>query len=193
MLIDKWSQSSRFSRLATLTALIVIGTVAVYNWMVQPHVHYLMAAQKYEEVSNDLVGKNNKIKINVTSLSKQLADLQSQFENINSKLISQADAKKFFDNIQTKSRQAGCTVLSLNFLTGQDVKDTDTVYMKSARIKIAGNYKEIVELIKNLQNQESQVLLDSMKISTNMENEILQCDMTVTVFVLPDKENELDD
>ena len=192
MLLEKWSQSTPFSRIATMTVFILIGAIAVYNWMVKPHVNYLMAAQKYHNVTTDLNKKNKKLITDVTSLTQKLENIQSQFNSLHSKLISESDAKNFFDNIQNVADQAKCSVLSLNFLTTDTDQDTtQSVIRKRARLVIAGSYKDIVSLIDEFQTDTSQICLDSVNISSISDSDMLKCNMTITAYVIAEKEIEV--
>jgi Tfp pilus assembly protein PilO len=178
-MLEKMSQSKRIGFFA---AFIVIVSIGIYNWMVWQHINYLMAAQQYQSVSTELVSKNKNLVNNITSLKQKLQNLQSDFNGLNSRLLSDSDAKNFFDNIQNVAEQYNCTVLSLNFLTTDTLQD-QTVNIKRAKLKVAGNYKDIVSLMNKLQGDKNQILLDSVSINSDIDSGKLQCDMNITLYV----------
>ena len=61
MLTDNLAKLNRSSRNSIFAALIVIAGVAMYNWIVSPHVTYLYAAQKYDSAMDKIVEKNKAI------------------------------------------------------------------------------------------------------------------------------------
>ena len=65
MLFKGQTISIHFSRNVMLTSLVLIGTIAFYNWVVAPHRNYLLAAQRYASVTADLVKKNQIINIKI--------------------------------------------------------------------------------------------------------------------------------
>jgi len=54
-----------------LAALVLIGVIAVYNWLVVPHRNYLLAAQKYESAAGNLARKNRVIAKNMKVKTKK--------------------------------------------------------------------------------------------------------------------------
>ena len=48
MIIGNFAKLNRSTRDSVFAALIVIAAIAMYNWIVAPHVDYLFAAQQYE-------------------------------------------------------------------------------------------------------------------------------------------------
>jgi len=76
MLLDNLTKSTRSSKNVALVTLILIGVIAVYNWLVAPHRNYLLAAQKYESTAGNLAKKNQIIAKKVKNKTKELDRLQ---------------------------------------------------------------------------------------------------------------------
>ena len=58
MLIDNLANLNRSTRNTIYAALAIIAVIAMYDWILAPHVTCLFAAQQYESVINKAVEKN---------------------------------------------------------------------------------------------------------------------------------------
>ena len=54
MLTEKLAKLNNVSQHSISTALVIIFTIALYGWIVSPHVTNLYAVQRYENVVDDV-------------------------------------------------------------------------------------------------------------------------------------------
>lgn len=194
MLSQNQIKAIRSSKNVVFAALVVIEAIALYNWIVRPHVNYLRAAQICESVADKLAKKNQIISNNVTTRRKELKELEERFEHIYIKLFDPVKAKEFFSDIQAMAEETNCVIYSLNFSptdsaleAGQEVSSHITA--NHAILSAVGNYKDAVALINKLQGRSKQVWIDSISIEPVGNNsEQLKCDMTVTIYIIHSKE-----
>jgi len=192
VLIDSLAKLNSVSRSAISTALVLIVAIAVYNWIVAPHVIYLSAVQRYDSVVSDMVKKSKILSSAVTIKQKKLEKLHEQFAHLQGILFTVDKAKDFFSDLQAISVQAGCTVYSLNLVTNErnseqgQAEDALGIVTKSAILSVIGAYGDIIRLIENLQAREQKVWIDSVKM-TSCEDASgqLKCDITITVCIIP--------
>jgi len=192
VLIDSLAKLNSTSRNAISAALVVIVAIAVYSWIVAPHVTYLSAVQRYESVVDDVVKKNKILSSAVRTKKKKLEQLHEQFAQLQGSLFMVDKAKEFFSDLQAISVQAGCTVYSLNLITSeQDAQDgqaetTSGIVTKSAVLSVIGAYGDIVRLMESLQAREQKVWIDSVRM-TSLDNasDQLKCDITITICTIP--------
>ena len=78
MLIDNLANLNRSTRTTVFSALIIIVAIAMYDWIVAPHVTCLSASQQYESVVNKAVEKNTAITREVETKTKKLDELYHQ-------------------------------------------------------------------------------------------------------------------
>ena len=190
MLSQNQIKAIRSSRNVVFSALVVIEAIALFNWIVRPHVNYLRAAQIYESVADKLAKKNQIISNNVTIRRKEHKELKERFEHIHIKLFDPVKAKEFFSDIQAMAEETNCVIYSLNFSptdsaleAGQEVSSHITA--NHAILSAVGNYKDAVALINKLQGRSKQVWIDSISIEPVGNNsEQLKCDITVTIYVI---------
>ena len=191
MLIDSLAKLNSTSRNATSAALVIIVTIAVYNWIVAPHVTNLYAVQRYESVVDDVVKKNKILSSAVRTKKKKLEQLHEQFVQLQSSLFMVDEAKEFCSDLQAISVQAGCTVYSLNLVTSeQNSEDASGIVTESAVLAVIGGYDDIVALVKRLKARPQEVWIDSIRVTSLDEasDELVKCDMTITICTIQDKE-----
>lgn len=190
MLIDSLAKLNSTSRNAISAALVIIVTIAVYNWIAAPHVTYLFAVQHYETSVDDVVKKNKILSSAVRIKKKKLEQLHEQFAQLQNSLFMIDQAKEFFSDLQAISEQANCTVHSLNLVTSeQNSEDALDIVTKSAILSVIGTYGDIIRLAERLQACPQKVWIDSVRM-TGLDDASgqVKCDMTITICTIQDKE-----
>ena len=191
MLSENQIKSIRSSKNVVFAAFVVIEAIALYNWIVTPHLNFLRAAQRYESVADKLAKKNRIISTNVKLRKKKLGQLQEEFEHIHIKLFDPVKAKEFFSDIQAMAEQTNCVIYSLNFSPTDSVLKAGQSEISShitanrAIFSVGGRYKDIVALINKLQNRSKQVWIDSISMEpVDRNSELLKCDMSIAIYVI---------
>jgi hypothetical protein len=199
MLVDNLAKLRRSSRNAISASLILIAALAMYNWIVAPRTNYLLSAQRYEFVTDNMVKKNKTIDNRVNIKKKKLQELREQSTQLQSTLFTSDQAREFFSDLQAISEQTGCIVYSVNLITNNpnpikdgQLQDTTGIVTKSAVLSVVGVYKNITKLIERLQSRTQKVWIDSVKIrALNNNSDRPRCDITITICALTDKEPAL--
>jgi hypothetical protein len=195
MLIDNLAKLNRSTRNAIFTALIIIATIATYNWIVAPHVTYLFAAQGYESAVSKTVEKNKVITRDVATKTKRLEELREQLARSRSTLFAPDEAKAFFSDLQAVAEEAGCTVHALNLVGNKpssrdkrETEDTSGITANSATLTVSGRYNSIFGLVEKLQNHAKKIWLDSFEMKIiDFSSGQLECSMTITIYTIQDK------
>ncbi len=199
MLVNNLTKLSRSSRNAVSASLILIAALAMYNWIVAPRTNYLLAAQRYEFVMENMVKKNKTIDNRVNIRKKKLQELREQSAQLQSTLFTPDQAREFFSDLQAISKETGCIVYSVNLITSKpnpikdgQLQDTAGIVTKSAVLSVVGVYKNITKLIERLQSRTQKVWIDSVNVRTlNNNSDRPRCDITITICALTDKEPAL--
>lgn len=186
------------TRNAALASLIVIASLAMYNWIVAPHAAYLSAAQGYESVMSNIVKENKLISDKVDIKRKKLQELREQSAQLQSTLFTPEKAREFFSDLQAISEETGCMVHSVNLISNKPnpkdkrSEDTSGVVTKSAALSVVGVYKDIARLMKRLQARTQKVWIDSVTVQTLVYgSDRPRCDITITICEIQDKEDAL--
>jgi hypothetical protein len=179
---------------------VLIGAIAVYNWIVAPHRNYLLAAQRYESAAGSLAKKSQVVSNNVAMKRKALEELQAKFKQVRGRLFNPVEAGRFFSNIQNKSEEVNCIIRSLTFSPGSSASSADRseansyITAQRATLSVLGGYGNIVALMNKLQDCSKQVCIDSVRINSDNKNSgYLECDMTITIYVIRGKEEHRHD
>jgi hypothetical protein len=200
MLIDDFVNLNRSTRNTVFTALIIIATIAMYNWIVAPHVTYLFAVQQYESVFSNAVEKNKVIAREVKAKTKKLEAINQQLASACSSLFTLDETKAFFSDLQAVSEEAGCAVRSLNVAMSEpsfgnkrkQAGNTSGIVANSAILTVSGQYSSIIKLLEKLHNYRKKIWIDSFKMEIiDFGSAQLKCDMTITIYTVRDKEDAL--
>ncbi len=200
MLPEHLTKPTRSAKTVMFAALVLIGTVAFYNRIVTPHRNYLVAAQRYESAADHLMRKNQTIRHDLTVKRKGLEELQEKFRQTHLELFDPVEAGRFFSHIQAKSEEAGCIVSLLTFSTVSPAseekhsKPNHYITKQQAILSVAGSYGSIVTLMDKLQDGPKKVCIDPVRINADDQGTVhLECEMTVTIYVIHRKEEHQHD
>jgi hypothetical protein len=196
MLVKHLVKADRKTRYAVSASLIVIALLAMYNWLVAPHVAYLSVVQGYESVLTNLTNKNKLINSKVKFKRKKLQELQEKSAQLQSTLFTSEKAREFFSDLQAISEQTGCMVQSLNMIKKntkeKQSENTSGIVTRSAVLSVVGLYKDIPRLIQRLQARTQKVWIDSIKVLTvEYDSDRPRCDITITICEIQDKGDTL--
>lgn len=191
-MLESLTKSSRSSRNVMLMALVLIGAVAAYNWIITPHLNYLQAAQRYELTAENHAKKNKIVSSKVEAEKKELAQLRDRLKQVSARLFDPQSADKFFSGIQTIAQTENCQIYSSQFSKTDHTSNavpSQNVVLHSANLEIAGSYGDLVALMDKLQDYPQQVNIDLLKIeSAKDDSDLLICDAVVEAYVIQDKE-----
>ncbi len=194
MLSKNWTKSTPSPRNIVLSALVLMGTIAVYNRVVAPHSNYVLAAQRYESVAGKLTKKNQAIIDNVTVKKKRLKGLEERLEQMRTNLFEPIEAKEFFSDIEVMSEVANCTIYSLDIsqtraaLKAERSGARGYITATHATLSVVGSYRNIVVLMNKLQGSPRQVWINSVSIKpiSDSSNQ-LKCDITIVIYTTEEK------
>ena len=175
-------------------AMVIITSMAVYNWAISPQTAYLNAAQHYERVAKNTEQKTEILKKGLKLRQIELAELQYSFTNAEKPFFDENSALEFFSNIESMASKAGCKVDSLSYMPPKEIKfkevesDELTAMSRQMKISLTGQYDSITVFIKNLSDNEKKVFLSGVNIDTAPDFSTLTCSIYVTIYMIEDKE-----
>lgn len=195
MLIDNLANMNRSTRTIVFAALIIIAAIAMYDWIVAPHVTCLSASQRYESVVSKAAEKNKAVARELETKTKKLEELYKQFAESRSILFAPEEAEALFSDLQAIAEEAGCTVHALNLVGNkpssrdkQKTEDTSGVTANSATLTVSGGYNSIFRLVEELQNHAKKIWLDSLEMKVvDFSSGRIECSMTITIYTIQDK------
>jgi len=195
MSIQDITRLNRIPKNVFLASLVLIGSIALYNWAVSPHVACLLAACRYRSALQKKVETNKSLAEDIRARKKKLQQLSRELERLRRTLFSPDQLKLFLNELRTASEESDCRVRSLNLST----RKTGSTQRKGggpARItankvtlSVEGFYGDIIRLVKKLQQRKQKVWIDSIKMTDSSKGSgRLRCDMKITAYTVQDKE-----
>jgi hypothetical protein len=195
MLMDKLIKSSPSSKIFVSVSTIAIVTLVTYSWVVSPQISYLHAAQQYKVIAHSTAQKATGIEDHVRKRKAELAGLHRQIDEIRDSFFTPDKAKEFFSDLELIALQFGCNISSLTFRSAGtvaaygDQEYFPSVVLKRAEITLAGQYDGIIKFLEKLSGYQERISVGSLLIKVSPNNiEELICSMTITIYLIEDKE-----
>jgi len=194
------SKLNRFLRNLVLSGGVLVVAVVTYGWLIKPHLEYISSMNQNKKAIRKLEQSHTDLTENVAALKKELAKLQQDFENIDAALFDPVKANEFFSDLQVLSEAQNCLQNSLTFMhttspPRADMSAAQGTYIipRRATWNIVGTYKDLAALMNTLQNNAKQVWIDSLSIRPISNSDMLNCEATITLYVIHNKEKRFDE
>lgn len=199
-MIERVNTLSRSTKTSTSVALLAIVSVAGYGWIVAPYVTYLHAVQRCQPAVEQTVEKKNTMSKALGVKRRRLDDLETQLGALREKFFTPAESRVFFSDLERWCVDAGCEVLSLDRALG-----ADPVRSKGTRVEgpvatrhctnlvVSGPYEALVTLLEHLRKSRQEISVDACRMElSDIPSGRLRCDLDLTIWVIPDKEDSAD-
>jgi hypothetical protein len=196
MFLDKLKENQAISGRTMIAVLLFIAIIAAYSWIIEPYSIYLSAAENFYSSTDDFVQKEKMLVKTVQVKEKELEELESELEERNKKFFTKKEAKEFFTTVQAASEKAGCSVQLTSFSPLNQPKGKtkklerqDYILPAHTTLLIKGDFRSIVALTEELQNNKKEVWINFINIDSAKEkSSLLECDMVIAIYVLEDEE-----
>ena len=200
MALNNSTKSTSISRNALLASIVLLAVFAGYNWSIQPQVNFLQAAETYNSNSKHLENKKAIIQQNNLARQEEIAELKKKLKQSEEKIFHQNQADIFMDNLYALVQAVGCKISSLESTQkalNQEKGKSESICVpvpQQASLTVEGGYDNIIVLMHKLQNRPQQVRVDSIEITSTKNNSTrLKCDLNITIYVVNNKEKNLND
>ncbi len=182
----------------SLTSVMIAG-LAAYNWTVGPQTSYLRAARLYDVMIGDAGQMTKTIKSQMGAKVRTVDNLNNEIAKIQDSFFTPKQANEFFLDLEPIAHQCGCTVDRLVFVASEslaykgDQDDSCSITVKRSAISFAGLYPDIIRFLRRLGNYSQRIIINDLQIESNdMVNGELNCHMTITIYIITDREFSAD-
>jgi Tfp pilus assembly protein PilO len=179
-------------RNSIVAAVLIITSIALYNWFVTPHTNYLMAEQQYQRAMTTIEIKNKLLSSELAVINKKLENLNKNYQQRKQMFFTETQAKDFLAGIQTSAEKNACTIENLRFIPCRDVKTASNdigIVQYQTNLNVTGGYGNIVKFLNTIQSRPEKVQFDSLNIAMNNQTGYLDCGITMSIYTLNVKEN----
>jgi hypothetical protein len=191
MWVNDLARTRRSIRHASSASLVIIAAFAMYNWTVPPHVHRLSSAKAYDDIMDIREKEQRIIATKVEIKRKELEKLRGRSEQLLGMLFTPDQAREFFSDIEVIAEQSGCAVHAINLLPDQKENKLGHlgIRIRSAELTAVGLYRDVVKLIRRLQDRTQKVWFDSLQLKTiDYASDKIGCTLTITICQTVDKD-----
>ena len=188
---DHNDQSSKRGRYALTAAPFVIGVAALYNWVVSPHVGYLHAMQRLEPVMDRMADELGAVSGCLDEKLATMRALRGELAMLQEGLFTREESKAFFHDLQVFVEETGCVMTKVDFTRDKITKGTEDpnvpVVVEACRadLTVAGQYEQVVALLRTLRERPRKVWIDSCRLDlVEPRSGRLECQLGLTLYAL---------
>lgn len=191
MMADRLRMHPKATRNASSAALIVIGGLALYNWVLTPHLGYLHAMQKYGAVVDGVTQEKNRIADTLEVKVSQWHRLQRELAELEAGVFTADQAKTFVRSLLPLVEETGCAVVTADFTGGgkttrlEDPNQTVVIEMSHLSLDALGQPAQVSTLLERLRDSRPRISIDSCRFDfPDGGSGPVECHLALTVYAV---------
>ena len=192
--ITKLNQNSKLA--ALLSVIILVGFMA-FNWIVSPQTTYLRAARLYENMLGDAGKMTTVIRGQMESKRKEVSQLNDEIAQIQGRFFITKQAAELFLDLEPIAHQSNCNLDQLTFLPPESISyksdggEACDIVVKRSIISFTSTYGDAIRFLTKLNSYSQRIVISNLTIELNDTiDEQLHCQMTITIYLIDDKEQK---
>ena len=182
-----------------LSVAILVGFPA-FNWIVSPQTTYLRAAKLYENMLGDAGKMTTVIKDQMVTKRNIVSNLQDEIALVQGRFFTAKHAAEFFLDLEPIAQQAKCNIDQLTFMPPESVSyksdggEACDIVVKRSMISFTSTYGDVIDFLTKLNSYTQRIAITDLTVeSDDMIDEHLCCRMTITIYLIEDKEQKEDE
>jgi hypothetical protein len=191
MMADRIRMYPKATRRASSAALIVIGVLAMYNWVLAPHLGYLHAMQKLGSVVGRVVEERDRISSTLDTKVGQWHTLQRELAELDEGVFTADQAKTFVRSLLPLVEETGCAVVRADFVgEGKttriaDPNQTVVIDVSHLNLDALGQPEQISALLQRLRDSRPRIWVDSCQFDfSNGDSTRIECNLALTLYAV---------
>ncbi len=177
-----------------LSVVILVGFTS-YNWIVSPQTTYLRAAKLYQNMLGDAGKMTTVIKGQLETKNDEVSKLQDEIARVEGRFFTTKHAAEFFLDLEPIARQSDCNLDQLTFIPPESVSyksdggEACAIIVKRSMISFTSTYSNVIGFLTKLNSYTQRITISDLTVeSDDMIDGQLYCRMTITIYVIDDKE-----
>lgn len=190
MLMNRIITLGKSTRTTMSMSLIAVAAIAMYGWIVSPHVAYLHAVQKYGPVVKEVAKERDTLCTALGGKQRRLQAMLGELSELRGRFFTPEEAQGFLGSMEALCQQAGCGITSIESLVDSsrpqngNAAEPPLVQVRRANLVALGRYDQIVAFLQRLQDRPQQVCIDSCRIELlDLASARLKCDVAMSIWV----------
>ena len=191
MTTDRNQMPSASRRYTLAAAPFLIGAVALYNWVISPHVGYLHAMQGLQPVMDRMVEELDVVSEGLSEKRRTMRRMHDELARVREGLFTREESKAFVHDLQALVTKAGCVLVAADFALGKEPTEIEdpnvpvAIEALHADLTMAGQYEQITSLLQTLREWRRKVWVDSCQIDlVDPRNGRLECRLGLTIYIV---------
>lgn len=179
---------------ALLSVIILVGLMA-FNWIILPQTTYLRAARLYENMLGDAGKMSTVIRGQMETKRDEVSKLNDEIVRVQSHFFTSKQASELFLDLEPIAHQSNCNLDQLTFMPSESVSyesdegEVCSIVVKRSIISFTSTYGSVIRFLTKLNSYSQRIIISGLTIeSDNMIDEQLYCQMTITIYLIEDKE-----
>jgi hypothetical protein len=182
------------ARNASSAALLALGVLALYNWVLAPHVGYLRAVQRLGPVVGRVTQERDRVCRTLEGKVGQRRTLQEDKAELEEGVFTVEQAQAFRRGLLTLVEETGCAVLRAEFNPDARTQRLDEpnlpVVMEVSRmnLEVLGRPDQVSALLQCLKDSRPRAWTDSCQCDfSGPEGGQVECNLTLALYVIVER------
>lgn len=181
-------------------ALLLVGVLAGYNWLLAPHVGCLHAMQKLESAVGRVVEEKVRIGRTLAEKAGQRQALQRELAELEQGVFTPGQARTFRPGLLPLVEQTGCTVVTADFARpGKSDREEDPnvpvmVEASSLSLDVEGTAGQVAALLQRLRDHRPRIWVDSCRLDfPGGDSGRTACHLGLTFYIVAERKGLVSD
>ncbi len=191
MIADRIRRYPKAARNASSAALLAIGVLALYNWVLSPHVGYLHAVQRLGPVVDRVAKERERICSARDEKVRQWHNLQQDMAELDDGVFTAERAKTFIRSLLHLVEETGCVVVKADL--GPDAKTQQSgepnlpmvLEVSQMNLDVLGQPDQVSALLQRLRDSRPRAWIDSCQLDfSGGQAERVECNLVLTLYTI---------
>lgn len=166
MRTDHMRTYPKMTRTASSAALVLIGVLALYNWVLGPHVRYLRAIQRLETAVASVAEEKDRICEMLEAKRRDRRGLEQELAELEAGVFTVGGARTWLRSLLPAVEETGCAVLLADFAGDakkrriEDPNAPLAVEVSHLSLMVSGEPDQVMALLQRLEDQRPRAWID---------------------------------
>lgn len=184
------------ARHVSSAALLAVGGLALYNWMLAPHVGYLHAVQQLGPVVGRVTQERERIRGSLDGKVTQWRTLQQDKAKLDEGVFTEEQAKAFVRGLLPVVEKTGCEVLRAEFNPDARMPRLDepnlpvVIEVSLVNLDVLGQLDQVSALLQQLRDGRPRAWIDSCRCDfPGGDAGQVECNLALALYVIVDRQD----
>jgi hypothetical protein len=200
VMTDRLRRYPKAARNVSSVALLAIGVLALYNWVLAPHVGYLHAVQRLGPVVDRVTQERERICSTLDEKVGRWRTLQQELAELDEGVFTPDRATTFVRGLLPLVEETGCTVVRADFGTDAKTERFEepnlpvVIEVSHVDLDVLGPPDRISALLRRLRDSRPRAWIDSCRYNfSGVDARQVECNLVLTLYTIVDREPPVQD